>query len=92
MIEGIVGGGGHAGGEALRPCPGSLRANKHSPSTNKQPSTTTTTNQTTQQLLWSEGGVKRFYKGFTPCIIRAAPANAAMLFTVDRVTAMLASK
>jgi solute carrier family 25 carnitine/acylcarnitine transporter 20/29 len=36
--------------------------------------------------------VKRFYKGFTPCLIRAAPANAAMLFTVDRVTAALASK
>ncbi len=36
--------------------------------------------------------MKRFYKGFTPCLIRAAPANAAMLFTVDRVTAALASK
>ncbi|KIY97254.1 hypothetical protein MNEG_10708 [Monoraphidium neglectum] len=44
---------------------------------------------TTARLLWQEGGVKRFYKGFTPCIIRAAPANAAMLFTVDRVTAAL---
>lgn len=44
---------------------------------------------TTARLLWAEGGVKRFYKGFTPCIIRAAPANAAMLFTVDRVTNML---
>lgn len=42
-----------------------------------------------QQLLWAEGGVRRFYRGFTPCIIRAAPANAAMLFTVDRVTAAL---
>jgi hypothetical protein len=45
-----------------------------------------------QQLLWGEGGIKRFYKGFTPCLIRAAPANAAMLFTVDRVTAALSSK
>lgn len=44
------------------------------------------------QVLWSEGGIKRFYKGFTPCLIRAAPANAAMLFTVDRVTAALSSK
>jgi solute carrier family 25 carnitine/acylcarnitine transporter 20/29 len=38
------------------------------------------------QLLWAEGGVKRFYRGFTPCLIRAAPANGAMLYTVDTVT------
>ena len=44
------------------------------------------------RTLWAEGGVKRFYRGFTPCIIRAAPANAAMLFTVDRVTAALAER
>lgn len=41
------------------------------------------------QLLWAEGGVKRFYKGFTPCLIRAAPANGAMLYTVDKVTYLL---
>jgi hypothetical protein len=41
------------------------------------------------QLLWAEGGFKRFYKGFTPCLIRAAPANGAMLYTVDKVTHML---
>jgi hypothetical protein len=41
------------------------------------------------QLLWAEGGVKRFYKGFTPCLIRAAPANGAMLYTVDKVAHML---
>jgi len=38
------------------------------------------------QLLWAEGGLKRFYRGFTPCLIRAAPANGAMLYTVDKVT------
>lgn len=38
------------------------------------------------QLLWAEGGMKRFYRGFTPCLIRAAPANGAMLYTVDTVT------
>lgn len=43
----------------------------------------------TATKLWSEGGVKRFYKGFTPCIIRAMPANAAMLFTVERVGNLL---
>lgn len=35
--------------------------------------------------LWAEGGVARFYRGFSPCIMRAAPANAIMLFTVDKV-------
>jgi solute carrier family 25 (mitochondrial carnitine/acylcarnitine transporter), member 20/29 len=39
--------------------------------------------------LWAEGGIGRFYKGFAPCIIRAAPANAAMLYTVDAVNNML---
>lgn len=42
-----------------------------------------------RQLLWAEGGVRRFYKGFTPCLIRAAPANGAMLYTVDYVTNLL---
>jgi solute carrier family 25 carnitine/acylcarnitine transporter 20/29 len=42
------------------------------------------------QALWAEGGVSRFYRGFSPCIMRAAPANAVMLFTVDRVSHMLA--
>lgn len=39
--------------------------------------------------LWAEGGVGRFYKGFAPCLIRAAPANAAMLYTVDMVNIAL---
>ena len=43
------------------------------------------------QKLYAEGGIGRFYKGFTPCIARAAPANAAMLFTVDKVTQYLNS-
>jgi len=41
--------------------------------------------------LWREGGVRRFYKGFAPCIIRAAPANASMLFTVEAVHNLMAS-
>lgn len=44
------------------------------------------------QQLWAEGGVRRFYKGFTPAIIRAAPANGIMLMTVDKVTIYLADK
>ena len=41
------------------------------------------------QLLWGEGGIKRFYKGFTPCLIRAGPANGVMLLTVEKVQALL---
>lgn len=43
----------------------------------------------TAGALWREGGIRRFYRGFTPCLIRAAPANGAMLFTVDKVTHLL---
>lgn len=35
--------------------------------------------------LYASGGIRRFYVGFTPCLIRAAPANATMLYTVDKV-------
>jgi hypothetical protein len=45
---------------------------------------------TTLQALWAEGGVSRFYRGFSPCIMRAAPANAVMLYTVDKVSHLLA--
>lgn len=34
-----------------------------------------TTIQTTK-LIYEESGIKGFYKGFTPCIIRSVPANA----------------
>ena len=34
--------------------------------------------------LWAEGGVGRFYKGVTPCLLRAVPANAVMLGVVVR--------
>lgn len=34
-----------------------------------------------QQLYTHEGGIKRFYKGFTPCLMRSIPANAALLLT-----------
>jgi len=44
---------------------------------------------TTARLLWGEGGIRRFYKGFTPCLIRAAPANGVMLLTVEKVSALL---
>jgi solute carrier family 25 carnitine/acylcarnitine transporter 20/29 len=39
--------------------------------------------------LWKEGGIGRFYRGFSPCLMRAVPANATMLFTVDKMQQLL---
>jgi len=36
--------------------------------------------------LYKEGGWKRFYRGFSPCLLRAVPANAVMLWTVAFIT------
>lgn len=41
------------------------------------------------QKLYAEGGVPRLFRGFSPCLMRAVPANGVMLFTVDKVTHML---
>ena len=35
--------------------------------------------------LYASGGVKAFYRGIVPCLLRASPANAGMLFTVDYI-------
>ncbi len=32
-------------------------------------------------LYNNEGGIKRFYKGFSPCLMRAITANSALLFS-----------
>ncbi len=37
-------------------------------------------------LYKNEGGWKRFYRGFAPCMMRSIPANSLMLFTVNYVT------
>jgi solute carrier family 25 carnitine/acylcarnitine transporter 20/29 len=39
--------------------------------------------------LWAEGGLSRFYRGFSPCLLRAAPANGVMLYTVDQMQQIL---
>lgn len=39
-----------------------------------------------QQLYTHEGGIKRFYKGFTPCLIRSIPANSALLLTSSYIS------
>jgi solute carrier family 25 carnitine/acylcarnitine transporter 20/29 len=31
--------------------------------------------------LYAEGGIKRFFKGFAPCMMRAVPANSVLLYT-----------
>lgn len=31
--------------------------------------------------LYQQGGYNRFYKGFSPCMLRAIPANSVLLFT-----------
>lgn len=36
-----------------------------------------------KKMYQNEGGVRRFFRGFTPCLLRAVPANAAMLYTVE---------
>jgi solute carrier family 25 carnitine/acylcarnitine transporter 20/29 len=39
--------------------------------------------------LYGQGGILRFYRGLTPCVIRAIPANAVMLYTVHAVRVQL---
>jgi solute carrier family 25 carnitine/acylcarnitine transporter 20/29 len=36
--------------------------------------------------LMNEGGFKRFYKGFSPCMMRAVPANAVLLYTSSYIS------
>ena len=39
--------------------------------------------------LHAQGGTRRLYAGLVPCLLRASPANAGMLFTVDKIKQML---
>ena len=39
--------------------------------------------------MWAEGGVGRFFKGITPCLMRAAPANAVCFFLYERSIKLL---
>eukprot|EP00760_Papus_ankaliazontas_P032413 PhM_4_TR5791/c0_g1_i2/m.26924/K15109/SLC25A20_29, CACT, CACL, CRC1; solute carrier family 25 (mitochondrial carnitine/acylcarnitine transporter), member 20/29 len=43
----------------------------------------------TVRALYQRGGISVFYRGITPCLARAVPANAAMLLTVDKVKSWL---
>jgi solute carrier family 25 (mitochondrial carnitine/acylcarnitine transporter), member 20/29 len=42
-----------------------------------------------KKMYYNEGGIKRFFRGFSPCLLRAIPANAAMLYTVERARQFL---
>ena len=37
-----------------------------------------------RKLYRNEGGWKRFFKGFTPCLMRAIQANITMLYLVEK--------
>lgn len=45
---------------------------------------------TAVKKLWAEGGMSRFYRGFSPCLMRAVPANGVMLYTVDKMQQLMA--
>lgn len=38
-----------------------------------------------KQLYHNEGGWRRFYTGFTPCLLRSIPANATLFFVVETI-------
>lgn len=42
-----------------------------------------------KKLYLTEGGWTRFFRGFSPCLLRAVPANATMWFVVERIRTFL---
>jgi hypothetical protein len=46
----------------------------------------------TVSKLYGQGGVKRFYTGLAPCLLRSVPANAMMLTVVDTVGRQLSQQ
>jgi solute carrier family 25 carnitine/acylcarnitine transporter 20/29 len=39
--------------------------------------------------VWTSGGVRGFYTGFLPCILRAVPANAACFVAFEMIMNIL---
>lgn len=39
--------------------------------------------------IYRDGGVKNLFRGFTPCLLRAIPANGVMIFVVDQCRILL---
>ena len=42
-----------------------------------------------KKLYLEEGGWRKFYRGFTPCIMRSIPANATQLFVLEKCRQLL---
>lgn len=42
-----------------------------------------------KRLYVEEGGWRRFFKGFSPCLMRAVPANVTMLWVVEKCRVIL---
>jgi len=42
-----------------------------------------------RKLYRDEGGWRRFYRGFSPCMLRAIPANATMLIVLENTRQLL---
>jgi len=42
-----------------------------------------------RKLYREEGGCGRFYRGFSPCMLRAVPANATMLIVLQNTRQLL---
>ena len=42
-----------------------------------------------RKLYRDEGGWRRFYRGFSPCMLRAIPANAVMLTVLENTRQLL---
>lgn len=45
-----------------------------------------------KKTLAKEGGVKNFYKGYFPCLLRAAPANAATFLAFEQTMSLLGNE
>ena len=41
------------------------------------------------QRIYKEGGLKNFFRGFTPCLLRSIPANGVMIFLVDQCRVLM---
>ncbi|GAA6061200.1 hypothetical protein JCM10212_001521 [Sporobolomyces blumeae] len=42
--------------------------------------------------IWAEGGVKAYYRGFLPCLLRAFPTNASALFVWETTMRLLGAE
>ena len=43
----------------------------------------------TTKKLYAEGGLQRFYRGYTPCLIRSVPANAVCFYFYEKTKEFL---